>query len=528
MANINQRLNGLTPLSYLGDNAVQPPDFITKTRPPNSTDSKNQYIGNIWLDMAGYPLTLPTASNIWMLVALVGGQATWVNFSAGTIISLTGNTGGPVFPTAGNINVVGDGITITIAGNPGTSTLTASTIGTGVVNSLTGNSGGAVFPTAGNINVLGTGVITVVGNPGTSTLTITPSGAIASSFPTDFTSPATPALGVLNVFGGTSVDAEQVALVYRKNMHTAAVTNTVFVKLNESLSFPATNAAGTAGVIYRGGVAAANRFIHNFGTNNTFVGNGAGNLTLTTGSAQLNTGFGVNTLAALTTGTDNTAVGVNAGVLITSGSNNALLGLQAGASLTSGSSNAIVGENAGAAFTTGVSNVLIGFEAGQAYTGAESGNVILGASQQGTVGESFVMRLGNTLGGIATTKTFVYGVAGVTTVVADAVPVLISASTSQLGVTSSSIRYKENIRDMADESSCLSKLRPVIFNYKNHSPEHTAYGLIAEEVIEIAPRLVVKDEEGLPMTVKYHEMIPMLLNEIIKLNKEVEKLKAKL
>lgn len=39
------------------------------------------------------------------------------------------------------------------------------------VETLTGNSGGAVSPTANNIDTIGTGSITVVGNPGTSTLT---------------------------------------------------------------------------------------------------------------------------------------------------------------------------------------------------------------------------------------------------------------------------------------------------------------------------------------------------------------------
>lgn len=43
--------------------------------------------------------------------------------------------------------------------------------GTSVVSTLTGNTGGAVPPTANNINTLGTGSITIAGNPGTSTLT---------------------------------------------------------------------------------------------------------------------------------------------------------------------------------------------------------------------------------------------------------------------------------------------------------------------------------------------------------------------
>ena len=43
--------------------------------------------------------------------------------------------------------------------------------GTTVVETLTGNSGGAVPPTSSNINTVGTGSITIVGDPSTSTLT---------------------------------------------------------------------------------------------------------------------------------------------------------------------------------------------------------------------------------------------------------------------------------------------------------------------------------------------------------------------
>lgn len=55
------------------------------------------------------------------------------NIFDGTILpdieTLTGNAGGAVGPTGGNINVVGDGTTIDVTGNPGTSTLTISAIG---------------------------------------------------------------------------------------------------------------------------------------------------------------------------------------------------------------------------------------------------------------------------------------------------------------------------------------------------------------------------------------------------------------
>lgn len=58
------------------------------------------------------------------------GGTTTISANAGTVTeTLTGNSGGAVGPAAGNINVVGDGSTISIIGNPGTNTLTASFIG---------------------------------------------------------------------------------------------------------------------------------------------------------------------------------------------------------------------------------------------------------------------------------------------------------------------------------------------------------------------------------------------------------------
>lgn len=64
--------------------------------------------------------------------------------SSNPIDTLTGNSGGAVGPTAGNINIVGAG-SISVSGNPGTSTLTISdSSGSGIT--LTGDSGGALGP----------------------------------------------------------------------------------------------------------------------------------------------------------------------------------------------------------------------------------------------------------------------------------------------------------------------------------------------------------------------------------------------
>jgi hypothetical protein len=49
--------------------------------------------------------------------------------------------------------------------------------------------------------------------------------------------------------------------------------------------------------------------------------------------------------------------------------------------------------------------------------------------------------------------------------------------------------------------------------YKTH-PDIEQVGLIAEEVEEQIPELVVRDDDGLIQTVKYLDLIPILLQKI--------------
>ena len=48
------------------------------------------------------------------------------------------------------------------------------------------------------------------------------------------------------------------------------------------------------------------------------------------------------------------------------------------------------------------------------------------------------------------------------------------------------------------------------------SENHPQYGLIAEEVAEVYPELVVSDDQGRPKTVEYQKLPAMLLNEFEK------------
>jgi hypothetical protein len=100
----------------------------------------------------------------------------------------------------------------------------------------------------------------------------------------------------------------------------------------------------------------------------------------------------------------------------------------------------------------------------------------------------------------------------------------------QLGIKVSSRRYKEAIENMGTASQGLLHLRPVTFRY---TPEVTTgerrreYGLIAEEVAEVYPELVGHDADGQIVTVQYHELIPMLLNELQQQHRQLEALMAR-
>jgi hypothetical protein len=67
-------------------------------------------------------------------------------------------------------------------------------------------------------------------------------------------------------------------------------------------------------------------------------------------------------------------------------------------------------------------------------------------------------------------------------------------------------------------------LRPVAFRYKR---DHDAsglrqYGLIAEEVAEIYPELVVYDDEGRPQAIRSQLLDSLLLNELQKQRRSLE------
>jgi hypothetical protein len=93
-----------------------------------------------------------------------------------------------------------------------------------------------------------------------------------------------------------------------------------------------------------------------------------------------------------------------------------------------------------------------------------------------------------------------------------------------LGIKTSSQRFKEGIKPMANASEAILALKPVSFRYKKEiDPEGTPqFGLVAEEVAKVNPALVLPDKEGKPYTVRYDAVNAMLLNEFLKEHRHVQ------
>ncbi len=249
------------------------------------------------------------------------------------------------------------------------------------------------------------------------------------------------------------------------------------------------------------------------GIQNIAIGTGALATNITSG---FNTAVGYQALQSSTTGL-NAALGWQAMLGNTTGINNTASGAQALFDNTTGNFNTALGAQALSSNTTGSNNIAVGVGAGF-NVAAGSNNIHIGAFP--AADESNAIRIG-VIGTQATN--FQAGIFGAGPIVGAAV--LVDATTGQLGTVSSSIRYKENVADMKEESAAILELRPVSFTYKADAKHAKQFGLIAEEVNKVMPALVVKGADGQIETVKYHELATLLLNELIKQHGIIDELK---
>jgi uncharacterized coiled-coil protein SlyX len=158
-----------------------------------------------------------------------------------------------------------------------------------------------------------------------------------------------------------------------------------------------------------------------------------------------------------------------------------------------------------------------------------SGNVALGAGAgyNGTTGNSNVY-IGQGMNGVAgeSNACYIASIFGQTS--ANGVQIFIN-SDNKLGTVTSSKRFKEEIKRMDKASEALLALKPVTFRYKKEIDPagRSQFGLVAEEVAEVNPDLVVRDKEGKTYSVRYDQVNAMLLNEFLKEHQRVEQLKSK-
>ena len=215
-----------------------------------------------------------------------------------------------------------------------------------------------------------------------------------------------------------------------------------------------------------------------------------------------NTATGDYALFNLTTGTRNTAIGFWALNTNTTGGKNTAIGFQALVDNTTGKNNIALGYAAGI-FTAGDNNIHIG------NVGAE---------------ESDTIRIGTVAGrGIRDfqSNTYIAGISGVT--IAAGLPVIIDVN-GHLGSTTSSERFKDEVKPMDKASEAILALEPVTFHYKKEfDPDGIPqFGLVAEQVEKVRPDLVARDKEGRPYSVRYEAVNAMLLNEFLKEHKTVQ------
>ena len=311
--------------------------------------------------------------------------------------------------------------------------------------------------------------------------------------------------------GAVSPTANNINIDGGENINTVGDpgSSTITINLNETIHWSTTNGAGTTGAIYLGatGGVGGQLFMHNYSPQGldgdcTYLGNNAGNLT-GTGFEAGNTGIGNYVMNVITSGIHNTGVG-----------NSAL------AHLTSGSINQAFGDGCLQELTTGSNNVGIGFEGslgvGNNYT-VENDNIVL--NNTGQPGDANVMRLGTDgTGDSQTNSTFIAGIFG-RTVDADTGTAVFVDTNGQLGTVVSSRRFKKDIESITEEESeSIMRLRPVSFKMISEKNMGRQIGLIAEEVQEHIPSMVIHDPEGKPFTVKYHELPILMLNELQKQN----------
>src|SRR5882724_3784441 len=229
-----------------------------------------------------------------------------------------------------------------------------------------------------------------------------------------------------------------------------------------------------------------------------------------------NTAVGAGALEPFTGGDDNTAVGELAGANYNAGTETNNICIGSGTQGVAGENNAI---RIGDASTSGGIDVLDG--------GAAANFILIGSDMgsQGIAVASIIgfgtVQIGNGLSTTALASSCnIGGIYNQSFGPADMAVRI--GSDNKLGTVVSSRRFKHDIKPMDKASDAVLALKPVTFQYNSDKTDTPRFGLIAEDVAEVSPELVIPDKEGKPLSVRYEDVNVMLLNEFLKEHKKVE------
>jgi uncharacterized coiled-coil protein SlyX len=226
------------------------------------------------------------------------------------------------------------------------------------------------------------------------------------------------------------------------------------------------------------------------------------------GNAEFNNAFGRNALLNNVDGDENDALGDDSMEENTTGSQNTAMGDDSLDSNTTGSGNTAMGKEAGNSIIDGNDNVLLGHDAGVGLVHA-SRNVAINSEASGPF-----LDLDDTC--------FIGSIFGEPVSDPGSQAAVFVDQFNVVGIMNSSRRFKHDIQPMDKTSETLYRLKPVTFKYNSDWKDTTQYGLIAEEVAEVNPGLVVRGRDGKVQTVRYEQINTMLLNEFLKEHKKVE------
>jgi len=465
--------------------------------------------------------------------------------NTGNSSGASGNSSRPTVPTTGTIisgggsvnylpvwtstQILGNSVLYQTGGNVGintTSPVSALDVNGGINTSAAFNIGGSAVLTApGGLATanIATGYQALVNNTSGASNTASGTSALYSNN-TGYSNVASGASALYSNTAGYSNAASGTAALFSNNTGTANTASGY-----EAL-FSNTSASGNVANGYQA------LYTNNTGIGNTANGFAALYSNTTAGyntangyealyynsTGAYNTATGYQALVNNSTAAYNTATGYQSLLNNTTGYSNLADGYSALYSNTTGYGNTAIGAGALYYLTEGGNNIAIGAGAGTSVPSVTSGNIDIG--NPGSFSDNGVTRIGYT-GGNGESSFYAAGIAGVNV---SGATVIVSSS-GQLGVASSSRRYKEDIHDMGDASEGLMRLRPVTFRYKKPFDDGTKpiqYGLIAEEVAEVFPDLVARSADGRIETVKYQLLDPMLLNEVQRQQKEMQREEA--